>query len=480
MPLDTSIPLQVGQGIQVPAINPMALYQAAQERQYNALRGQALQQEMQKNALAMKYLQENRATEQANALRAAQERAQLKSILSNALSPAAMGARGAGYSGTGVSTDAYSGLIPKLVEGGFLSQAGDIAELGNKQATGRKTAAETQGVLTENQKKQTEANIARFGEYGDAVLRAGTPEEVYSLIDSHADVLKNLGISTDQAKKNFADLAARTGFENAQMTSAKGAMATQKHFSDMLVAQKPELKNIAGMGMVAVNPYNATGKRVTVDGEPLPTNASEVPELKKGEVWNAEKQRVDAAKGSDIYIVQSQKHGKDLEAAKSLTAANKAVDEKIKEILAPENEDAFNNNFGGSTYLGTRYIPGKTQTIAGKIESLKSDMKSAGLALMKSRGGAIGTITEREWPYLEQMIDSIKPEMPENDARRIIQSVGNRIAELNNIAKETYDETWGNTQYYKPNAIGGATSNAASAATNSDAGGEFEGFILRK
>jgi hypothetical protein len=200
MPLDTSIALGV-QNPQIQSLNPAAMMdmQAQMEQRrsvagLNALRGQLLQQEMSKNALAMQ--------------------------------------------GQGL--------------------------------TNEKTSAEIKGVLSENQKKAVEARAAKIGEYGDAVMRASTPEEVSALIDSHAMTLKELGIPPEQAKKNFFDLAAKSGFENAQMMSAKGAITTQKHFSDMASAKaaQTQLTTTPSGDYVAINKATATGMPVLMGANP--------------------------------------------------------------------------------------------------------------------------------------------------------------------------------------------------------------------
>lgn len=245
MPLDTSIPLQIGRAPQVQALDPMTMYSAMQERQMNALRAQALQQEMAQNALIMQNTMEDRriaaAARAQAAAAAAEERRRLneyRGVLSGfGTTPAAIGQRGAGYSGTGVSTDPYAYVQNELLRRGFVPQAEELAKVQKEQLAGEESKAKIPGFKATSEENIVKARAAKIGQYGDAVLRASTPEEVYALIDSHADTLKELGFTADQAKKNFADLAARSGFDNAIMQSAKGAMATREHFDKMLTGQ---------------------------------------------------------------------------------------------------------------------------------------------------------------------------------------------------------------------------------------------------
>lgn len=74
MPLDTSIPLQV----QVPQLEDYS--QLAAQTQMNALRSQAMQQEMQQNALRMQYAQEDRARAEAGRRQAAADKAAEKAL----------------------------------------------------------------------------------------------------------------------------------------------------------------------------------------------------------------------------------------------------------------------------------------------------------------------------------------------------------------------------------------------------------------
>lgn len=245
MPLDTSIPLQIGRAPQVQALDPMTLYNAMQERQMNALRAQALQQEMAQNALTMQNTMEDRqiaaAARAQAAAQAAEERRRLgeyRNVIGNfGVTDRAVGKRGVGYSGTGIADDPYAYVQNELVRRDFVPQAENLAKLRKEQLAGEETAAKIPGLKATSEENIVKARAAKIGQYGDAVLRASTPEEVYALIDSHADTLKELGFTADQAKKNFADLAARSGFDNAIMQSAKGAMATREHFDKMLSGQ---------------------------------------------------------------------------------------------------------------------------------------------------------------------------------------------------------------------------------------------------
>lgn len=181
---------------------------------------------------------------------------------------------------------------------------------------------------------------------------------------------------------------------------------------------------------------------------------SDIPKLKQGEVWNPELQRVDAVKGSDTYIKQSGLHSKDYAALNGIdTKLDNAIG-TIDKILSPENQGAFNSNFGGYNALISNKFPGKTQDTRLAIESLKSNMKNAGLEMMRS-GGGIGAMTEKEWPIVEGMIARIDPTLSESEARSELQKVAAYMGKIKQNAREAYNTEWGNTQYVKPQ-YGGA------------------------
>jgi hypothetical protein len=175
---------------------------------------------------------------------------------------------------------------------------------------------------------------------------------------------------------------------------------------------------------------------------------SEAPKLNKGERWNAEKGRVEAVPGSDLFVKQSEKHGKDFQALQGVDTKIDSAINKIDYILSDENKSGFNANFGGYTAYGTSRITGKGVDVRSNIESLKSDLKAAGLELMRS-GGSIGQITQQEWPIIEGMIGALKPEMTKDEAKNQFTKIKTYMERIRNNAREAYDTEWGGSQYHK-------------------------------
>lgn len=171
--------------------------------------------------------------------------------------------------------------------------------------------------------------------------------------------------------------------------------------------------------------------------------------LEKGEIWNEAEQRIETVPGSKLNIAQSNAHNKDRESLKAVETKAQSAIAKIDELLSPKYIDGFRANFSGDLpYSGvvTQYFAPDARR---RIDSLKSDMKNAGLELIRA-GGSIGQITEREWPIIEQMIAAITPDMTYQEAELQMKKVRAYLTKVQNNAKDSYQNEWGGTQYFKP------------------------------
>jgi hypothetical protein len=180
--------------------------------------------------------------------------------------------------------------------------------------------------------------------------------------------------------------------------------------------------------------------------------SSDIPKLKPGEKWDSTTQTVKQIPGSAEFNKQSKVHGTDYNAAKTVVSKMDNAIKKVDEILSPKNASGFENNFGGYNAAVSRMFTGNTATVRKNIDSLKADMKSAGLELVRS-GGSIGALTEREWPMLEAQIDAIDYMLDEDAAKAAFDRVKSTFARIKDQAKDTYQTTWGETQYYKPEVL---------------------------
>lgn len=152
---------------------------------------------------------------------------------------------------------------------------------------------------------------------------------------------------------------------------------------------------------------------------------------------------------SPIYKKTNKEHSIDLKKLKtSQLGADQAI-KKVEAILDEKSSDAFNMNFGGYNAAISQFIPGDdTQNMRTKINSLKSDLKKAGLEMMRA-GGSIGQMTQAEWPIVEQVIETITPLMGEDAAREAFKNIKNYLTQINENAKYIYQDRWEDSQFYK-------------------------------
>tara|TARA_R110000868_G_scaffold189831_2_gene433414 strand:- start:63 stop:1319 length:1257 start_codon:yes stop_codon:yes gene_type:complete len=160
---------------------------------------------------------------------------------------------------------------------------------------------------------------------------------------------------------------------------------------------------------------------------------------------------VELIPGSKTYNAASKTHASDKKDAGIVLDKIAAAQDKLDYILNEKNKDGFEYNFGGyyGAYVGQNMPVGSAQDMYAKLESLKADLKGAGLEQIRA-GGSIGQITEAEWPIIEKQMDSITPYMSEQAARDALTAIKQRLANIAERATEAYDMQWGDTQFYSP------------------------------
>jgi hypothetical protein len=289
---------------------------------------------------------------------------------------------------------------------------------------------------------------------------------------------------TSDVGRAFLENQARVatlGVQQGQLDVSRGNLAIEK--------AKMEAEAKAGSKVAqwitgddgTVTGLDAQGKIVaTVPGigKKTATTGPDGVKLKPGERMTAEG-TVEAVPGSDLYTKQKANYTKDYKGATTVVDKIAEAQAKIDRITSEDNASGFAGNFGGyNAAYATQYFPGQTQDVASDIESLKADLKNAGLELIRN-GGSIGQITEREWPIIEQQLAALTPMLGEAKARDILANVSARLKNIADRALETYDMQWGDTQFYTPvtakpvtTGAGGATAPSAGGATAPSAGGQ--------
>lgn len=255
------------------------------------------QQAQQENAMRMQFEIEDRArAEQArkvaagNALAEQARKRELLDIYSNfGVTPAVTGQRGQAYSGTGVANDPYAAIQNELLRKGFASQAGDIAELENKNLTGEKTTAEIAG-----QKETTKGlNIKNINDRLSFVQRFApsvtTPDSAANYARALAEEFpefKNLYGSPEDAAarsaESFIKDPAAWQTHSLNLTGEQLVQATER--ASTAKAPKPQEIDIGGKKIfVDMNPNSPTFKQELTSFDKTLTPAEKVTEATEAE-----------------------------------------------------------------------------------------------------------------------------------------------------------------------------------------------------
>lgn len=312
----------------------------------------------------------------------------------------------------------------RLARQGQMEEARFAEDIAAKQATRRN--AELEAALKGHQM------IADFAS-------AAVDEPSYQQV---LENLQGLGVDTSKLPPNF-DPKFVEQQRRAALTEAQRIDAELKG-RELGVRERT-------VGVQETQAQTAAEREARLARQPVGGTGAEGPptKLKQGERWNAELQRVEAVPGSELFQKQKKVHGKDFDVVKSTAYETALGRGKIDKLLDPKNESEFNNLFGGYAAYATGRLPGKTATLRTELNSLKSNLKTAGKRIISAAGsGAIGQITEREWPILESMIGELVPEMDAPGARDKLTEIRSQLDKMENLARESYDETWGGSQYY--------------------------------
>lgn len=256
MPIDPSISLQF-QGTKL--IDPMTMYNSVQEQRFNALRGQALQQDMARNALSMQYTQEDRARAEESRRLAATKAAEDKRLWATAMS-----------SGDLNKAKTYLESVGRL----------DLADNIDKYVKG---GAETRSALNDADKKKLEVVDTQLKQLNTGIGSALTPDSVYSLYKASPDALAIHGMTPDKAIAAFNQRVAEVGFDRARSEVANGALATHKQFTE-------ELKTLeTPQGTVEYRPGTEQAKPIMMGGAPIMPKPSA--QQQKADIQNKQLQK---------------------------------------------------------------------------------------------------------------------------------------------------------------------------------------------
>lgn len=333
-------------------------------------------------------------------------------------------------------------ILGSYVQGLEMGRANQLAQQQTAKAQRQEARAEEQYRLgmedRETQRRRQELQEKRDG-YALLGQIAGSAVD-QSTYDQALATLQDLGVDISKVPPAF-DAKVVKGFRDQTLTEAQridaelrtGTLEVQQKQAQTALEREQRLSRAT-----------ATVPKV------------QPPKLKQGERWNPQAERVEAVPGSDIYVKQKKEHTKDFDTVKSTSLEANLGRGKIDALLNPNNKKEFENLFGGYTAYATGRMSGKTSDLRTELNSLKSNLKTAGKRIISAAGsGAIGQITEREWPILESMLGELVPEMSVDGARNKLEEIRRQLDKMEALSKESYETTWADSQYYKDIPIGG-------------------------
>ena len=357
----------------------------------------------------------------------------------------------------------YAGVINELISGGHVEEAKKVQDLA-------KSHAETTGKLAENKIKELDAAYAPMQSLTNYVQSpadvAAFTQRLYNdpILGPEAAKLKPLDQAIADSQREFVA-------NPNQWRMVHGGKVDGKVIYDAAnAATAPNYEKVDKGGSIAFldkNPKSDTFGQYLHETQKTLTpaqGAKEMPptvSLQKGEVWNKEAGRVDVVPGTAAFITRSQSHAEDVTALNGLKEKSDEAIANIKKMLSDENKEGFQANFGGAGTTVQSRMPGKAADFKGMLNTFKSNMKSAGLEMMRA-GGSIGAMTEKEWPIVEAEMASLDGWMTEENARNVMRNVIARLDRIKKSSEKVYDMTWGETQFHPKNK------NAPSESTTPD------------
>lgn len=191
--------------------------------------------------------------------------------------------------------------------------------------------------------------------------------------------------------------------------------------------------------------------------------------LQKGERWNPETQRVEAAPGSATYNKQKSTQSKDYAAA---TNALRELD-KVRGVVSDlKNTTGYQKAMNTGTIMANApNIPGVASYSGAydfqtKYKNLKGSVATLGRAAA-SLHGKLGNMAVQEWKMVSDSIANL--DLSSMDADVLdgqLAIIANDIAALEAQVRDAYEKEWGDTQFYAP--LGGRGPAGAGEEPNDD------------
>ncbi|MFA6152998.1 MAG: hypothetical protein WC716_16870, partial [Chitinophagaceae bacterium] len=143
-------------------------------------------------------------------------------------------------------------------------------------------------------------------------------------------------------------------------------------------------------------------------------------------------------------------HSKDYERASSVIDTSTDANRTVRSI---KTNPKLGYLFGGYTEKAlSKFAPGEIAGLQSEISTLKSNLMSTGLNLVKAANQAgIGAITEKEWPIFENMIANLDPKMDEKTARTKLDQIERFFERAKQRSVDLYEKKWkSKKEFYDP------------------------------
>jgi hypothetical protein len=342
---------------------------------------------------------------------------------------------------------------------------------GSKISEVRKSLFETDKAKEELEKVRFEQFQKRIDFYTDEIANLKSPLEGQEWVRQllyDPTVKRNY----DQRGITEAQLIAQVPTDPAQFEQWKQQRALgAKKFVEMNKPQfltrdlggTSEVMAVPGLGGKAETVPGSVRRKTMTPGDEAAAQRAGGPErrLKQGERFNSETQTIEAIPGSDLFKKQKNKFTDEYSGAKTVLERTGTSVKKIDELLANKG---FDKIFGGYTAYATRLMSGDAADARTRLDSLKSDFKALGKEIIAARGQSIGQITEREWPILEGLIDSLEPVLDEDVAKERLDEIKIRFRRMQENVVDAYETEFADSQFYKPVEIPNFTRAGAAGA----------------
>jgi hypothetical protein len=404
-------------------------------RQYNALRQQALQQEMMRNQLIMQNTMEDRrlaaATRAQNAAEAAKTRRQQEEtlrVLQGGFTPARNPVMGPGT--TQAPTPAgydFQSVTNALLQRGNLGGVEAVSKMQQQLAAQQKAQAEVPGTQAESRKKGTEADKAEFTNAFDQ-MSVLAPYIASGAMPARAavDVLLKHPVagkllSSAMTPEQMMDFAEK----NPQGVAQILATPPDKIYESLVAkpAGRTETITDSGGNTLLLDKDTGVARPVTM-AAPAGAVGEPVKSATKGGLTEAQRLREKRATGDDYNMATT--------ALRDLQDVVRTADRLEKADLS--SVTGYASKVPSFSAEATK-AESDIDTLKGKMTALSKTLSSA--------SGKLGNLAVAEYQMLRDQIAAFDPYKGEAATRQQLADIKSTMSRIENSVRDVYSRTYG-------------------------------------